>query len=259
LPDWNRVRYEAFTRLGYFVTESSEHFSEYVPWFIKRDRPDRIERFRIPLDEYIRRCEGEIGMWEVLYDRIADPNVSIEDVSPEMLAAVHKMLEISVMPPELVEEIFELKRTGEYAPRMIHSMETGIASVTYGDVPNHGLIDNLPDGCIKGASAVSGRVRPRPRCSVLTNLRPTLLPNRSRGASNGFGHPRNQLLPNRVSPVAILIEGRFSHSQTKDHGGQRGLQAATATSRLRRSRAAGNAQVVPRARHQAMASDLRAP
>jgi alpha-galactosidase len=57
VPDWNRVRYEMFKRLGYFVTESSEHFSEYVPWFIKRDRPDLIEQFNIPLDEYIRRCE----------------------------------------------------------------------------------------------------------------------------------------------------------------------------------------------------------
>ena len=43
VPDWNRVRYEVFARLGYFVAESSEHFSEYVPWFIKRDRPDLIE------------------------------------------------------------------------------------------------------------------------------------------------------------------------------------------------------------------------
>ena len=43
---------------GYFVTESSEHFAEYVPWFIKDGRePDLIERFNIPLDEYPRRCE----------------------------------------------------------------------------------------------------------------------------------------------------------------------------------------------------------
>lgn len=37
----NIVRYEMLKRVGYFVTESSEHFAEYVPWFIKRDRPDR--------------------------------------------------------------------------------------------------------------------------------------------------------------------------------------------------------------------------
>ena len=39
----NRVRYELLKHFGYFVTESSEHFAEYVPWFIKRDRPDLIE------------------------------------------------------------------------------------------------------------------------------------------------------------------------------------------------------------------------
>lgn len=49
VPAWNRVRYEMFTRLGYFVTESSEHFAEYVPWFIKRDRPDLIERFGLTI------------------------------------------------------------------------------------------------------------------------------------------------------------------------------------------------------------------
>ena len=64
VPDWNRVRYEVFRHFGYFVTESSEHFSEYVPWFIKRDRPDLIEKFNIPLDEYIRRCEVQIARWE---------------------------------------------------------------------------------------------------------------------------------------------------------------------------------------------------
>ena len=57
----DRVRYEVLRRLGYFVTESSEHFSEYVPWFIKRDRPDLIEEFNIPLDEYIARCEIQIA------------------------------------------------------------------------------------------------------------------------------------------------------------------------------------------------------
>ncbi len=60
-PRSNLVRYEMFKRLGYFVTESSEHFAEYVPWFIKRDRPDLIEEFNIPLDEYITRCETQIA------------------------------------------------------------------------------------------------------------------------------------------------------------------------------------------------------
>ncbi|KAA3665195.1 MAG: alpha-glucosidase/alpha-galactosidase, partial [Chloroflexi bacterium] len=57
------VRYEMLKRMGYFVTESSEHFSEYVPWFIKRNRPDLIDRFEIPIDEYILRCESQIKKW----------------------------------------------------------------------------------------------------------------------------------------------------------------------------------------------------
>jgi alpha-galactosidase len=59
-----QVRYEMLMRLGYFVTESSEHFAEYVPWFIKRDRPDLLERFGIPLDEYPKRCVEQIARWD---------------------------------------------------------------------------------------------------------------------------------------------------------------------------------------------------
>jgi alpha-galactosidase len=117
-PDWNRVRYEMFKRLGYFVTESSEHFSEYTPWFIKRDRPDLIEEFNIPLDEYIRRCEVQLAGWE----------------------ALRKRLENST-------ETVEVNRSPEYGSLIIHSQETGQPTVVYGNVPNHGLIDNLPQGC----------------------------------------------------------------------------------------------------------------
>ena len=118
VPDWNRVRYQVLARLGYFVTESSEHLAEYVPWFIKRDRPDLIERFNIPLDEYIRRCEAQIAGWETLR---AD-------------------LESSATP-------IEIERSVEYAARIIHSMETGMPRTVYGNVTNKGLIDNLPRGC----------------------------------------------------------------------------------------------------------------
>ncbi|TMK90978.1 MAG: alpha-glucosidase/alpha-galactosidase, partial [Actinobacteria bacterium] len=53
-----RVRVELFKRFGYFPTESSEHSAEYVPWFLPHD--DQIERFRIPLDEYLRRSEDNL-------------------------------------------------------------------------------------------------------------------------------------------------------------------------------------------------------
>jgi alpha-galactosidase len=55
---------------GLLRHESSEHFAEYVPWFIKAARPDLIERFDIPLDEYPRRCEAQIAEWETLRARL---------------------------------------------------------------------------------------------------------------------------------------------------------------------------------------------
>ncbi len=112
------VRYEIFKRTGFFVTESSEHFSEYVPWFIKRDRPDLLERFDIPLDEYIRRCENQIAGWETL-------RTSLEDDAHELT----------------------VERSIEFGSSIIHSMETGQPCVVYGNVPNDGIIDNLPAGC----------------------------------------------------------------------------------------------------------------
>jgi alpha-galactosidase len=116
-PESNRVRYEVLRRLGYFVTESSEHFAEYVPWFIKRDRPDLVERFNVPLDEYPRRCVAQIEGWEAERDRL-------EHGGP-----------LEVVPSH------------EYAATIIRSIETGKPRVIYGNVPNDGLIDNLPPGC----------------------------------------------------------------------------------------------------------------
>lgn len=60
----NIVRYEMMLRLRYFPTESSEHFAEYVPWFIKSGHTDLIQRFQIPLDEYPKRCEEQIADWQ---------------------------------------------------------------------------------------------------------------------------------------------------------------------------------------------------
>ncbi|MBU6334805.1 MAG: alpha-glucosidase/alpha-galactosidase [Chloroflexi bacterium] len=117
VPDWNRVRYEVFRRFGYFVTESSEHFAEYVPWFIKRDRSDLIEEFNVPLDEYIRRCERQIAGWH------------------EMRARLEQ------------DATLDVRRSHEYGSLIIHSMETGTPRVVYGNVPNGHLITNLPADC----------------------------------------------------------------------------------------------------------------
>ena len=148
VPDWNRVRYEMFMRLGYFVTESSEHFSEYTPWFIKRDRPDLIEKFNVPLDEYIRRCEVQLAGWEATKDVVENPNLPVNTdlIRQKLLAAggsEHDVLWLSRM----ATNFDEITQSHEYGSYIIHSLETGIPRVVYGNVANHGLIDNLPASC----------------------------------------------------------------------------------------------------------------
>lgn len=113
----NLVRYEMLMRLGYFVTESSEHFAEYVPWFIKRDRPDLVERFGIPLDEYPKRCVEQIARWDRQAQRFRDA------------------------------ETIEVEPSHEYASSIVNSVVTGEPSVIYGNVVNRGLIPQLPEGC----------------------------------------------------------------------------------------------------------------
>ena len=113
----NLVRYETFMHLGYFATESSEHFAEYVPWFIKSHRPDLIEKFRIPLDEYPTRCVEQINAWEGQY------------------AALQQA------------ERIEHARSNEYAATIMESIVTGTPSVIYGNLANRGVIPQLPQGC----------------------------------------------------------------------------------------------------------------
>jgi alpha-galactosidase len=147
VPDWNRVRYEVFNRLGYFVTESSEHFSEYVPWFIKRDRPDLIEQLNIPLDEYIRRCERQIKTWSLMKMKLED------GITPSEKTVRETLQEANLGPADVaktlhrLEALDKIERSSEYGSFIIHSMETGTPRVIYGNVANHGLIDNLPPGC----------------------------------------------------------------------------------------------------------------
>jgi alpha-galactosidase len=151
VPEDNRVRYEMFKRLGYFVTESSEHFSEYVPWFIKRDRPDLLEKFNIPLDEYISRCEFQIAGWEFARRQMEHP----EEVTEEELQAFLSYLRSQKLASKkmiegAIEQILEFdkpKQSLEYGSGIIHSIETNTRRVVYGNVLNHGLIDNLPQGC----------------------------------------------------------------------------------------------------------------
>jgi alpha-galactosidase len=148
VPDWNRVRYEMLERLGYFVTESSEHFAEYTPYFIKRDRPDLVEKFNVPLDEYITRCENQLMAWEYMQKALNNPDAFTPETFRRELEkdgrASPMMIEFMV---RAFAEFDNVTLSHEYGSLIIHSLETGQPRVIYGNVANHGLIDNLPAGC----------------------------------------------------------------------------------------------------------------
>jgi len=149
VPDWNRVRYEMLARLGFFVTESSEHFAEYVPWFIKRSHPELVERFNVPIDEYIGRCELSERSWPLVERELRTPG----SVGRDELQRAIDAAGVTVMPRSLehalrgFERVHEVHRSIEYGATIIEAIETGAPKVIYGNVPNDGLIDGLPDGC----------------------------------------------------------------------------------------------------------------
>jgi alpha-galactosidase len=163
IPSHERVRFDLFRRFGYFVTESSEHFAEYVPWFIKGDRPDLIDRYNVPLDEYPGRCEEQIADWAEMSAAFTadDPSAidryeasrqgTLSGFQERQLAVLAKEDPAAVAPQRAKWSAARQKRrsghSGEYGSLIIHSRETGTPRVVYGNVANAGLIDNLPAGC----------------------------------------------------------------------------------------------------------------
>lgn len=114
------VRLEIMKQFGYYVTESSEHTSEYTPYFIKDKYPELIERFQIPLDEYPRRCINQINGWNEMRDSL------------------------------LHESHIEHKKTEEFASYIIRAVMNDSAFRIHGNVLNTGLITNLPqNACVE--------------------------------------------------------------------------------------------------------------
>ncbi|RKN86919.1 alpha-glucosidase/alpha-galactosidase [Paenibacillus ginsengarvi] len=114
------VRYELMFRFGYYVTESSEHNAEYHPYFIKRNYPELIERYNIPLDEYPRRCIRQIERWKTMREELVN-NTNLTH-----------------------------NRSHEYASYMMEAMETNNPFRIGGNVMNTGLITNLPkEACVE--------------------------------------------------------------------------------------------------------------
>ena len=121
------VRMEIMKRFGYYVTESSEHNAEYMPYFIKDKYPQLIERFNIPLDEYPRRCIRQIADWEQRRDELTQ------------------------------NPLLTHQRTMEYASYIMEAMETNHPYKIGGNVLNTGLITNLPQkACVEVPCLVDG-------------------------------------------------------------------------------------------------------
>ena len=112
------VRYEIMKRFGYYVTESSEHNAEYMPYFIKDKYPELIGRFNIPLDEYPRRCVEQIRRWGEQRDALLN-NQDLTHV-----------------------------RSHEYASYIMEAMETNVPYKIGGNVLNTGLITNLAKNAV---------------------------------------------------------------------------------------------------------------
>lgn len=150
------VRFEMMLKFGYYITESSEHNAEYHPYFIKRNYPELIERFNIPLDEYPRRCINQIEGWKSMREKL------INDVNVEH------------------------KRSHEYASYIMEAIETNVPYKIGGNVMNTGgLIANLPrEACVEVPCLVDrSGVNPTyvgnlpPQCAALnrTNINTQLL------------------------------------------------------------------------------------
>ena len=119
------VRLEYVRRLGYYVTESSEHSAEYNNFFIKSAYPELIDQYKIPLDEYPRRCIHQIEEWKSGKEKYLAGDIT------------HT-------------------RSREYASYIMEAIMTDIPCKIGGNVVNNGAIPNLPkDACVEIACLVN--------------------------------------------------------------------------------------------------------
>jgi Alpha-galactosidases/6-phospho-beta-glucosidases, family 4 of glycosyl hydrolases len=114
---YDMVRLDLIRHFGYYITESSEHNAEYTPYWIKRARPELIDKYRIPLDEYPRRCVNQIAGWKKQYKDVC-----------ENPALTHK-------------------RTHEFGSYIMEAITTNVPFQIAGNVLNKGFITNLPADC----------------------------------------------------------------------------------------------------------------
>ena len=134
------VRIELMKYFGYFVTESSGHTSEYVPYFRKTAHmvnEDLVPRFKDQVNDWFDF--GRTGGY--------------------LHHCISRFAEAKKEYQALLQGIKDLpkKRTHEYSSYIIEAIETNQPTRINGNVPNQGLIDNLPpDCCVEVPCLVDG-------------------------------------------------------------------------------------------------------
>ena len=117
---YDTVRRELFRRFGHYVTESTAHLSEYLPWF--RRTPDLMKAYALKQ----RRREDFLARWDERRRTRQDP----------------------IKRKAAGEEPIEMSRTSEYTSYIIEGIETNSPRRVNVNVRNTGLITNLPEGCV---------------------------------------------------------------------------------------------------------------
>lgn len=152
----DRVRLDYIDKFGYYCTESSEHNAEYNPFYIKSKYPELIEKYKIPLDEYPRRCIEQVEGWKKEFEEIKAQGMKKHE------------------------------RSLEYASRIMEAMVTDVPYKIGGNVINKGhLISNLPaEACVEVPCLIDGQgIHPTyvgalpVQCAAMnmTNINPQLL------------------------------------------------------------------------------------
>ncbi|OPZ16965.1 MAG: Alpha-galactosidase [candidate division BRC1 bacterium ADurb.BinA364] len=178
--DEEKVRQEVFRRLGYFMTESSYHLSEYLPWFIKSDA--LIEEYDIAVDEYLLRSAENKEIYEKIAQAFKDgKNVYVGETEGIVFTPRSRMRRGRGEPGELTANFrVENKASSEYGSHIMNAVATGKPFVFNGNILNRGEIENLPRGACVEVPCVADKngIQPThigelpPQCAALiqTNL-----------------------------------------------------------------------------------------
>jgi len=173
------VRQEMFRRLGYFMTESSYHLSEYLPYFVKS--PQLIEEYDIAIDEYLLRSAENLEIFQKVEQAFQDGRNLLTDGASITFKPRSRMRTGGAEEGEEVE-VFSIadQPSGEYASRICNAMVTGEPFFFNGNVLNTGLITNLPEGtcvevpCLVNKNGVQpthvGELPPQCAATIQTNL-----------------------------------------------------------------------------------------